>query len=253
MLLGLFLSTSLTTALAGEPIPDVVRDLGAGTRVNWTQLRLEVTDGARDPTVGHDARPLEQRSIKAIEARLPAALALVPIRPGETAGSAGAIDANHAALGWRVAETRYFTSGRVEVVGAVELRDELAQWSTDRAVTRDEGAQPAGPTGVLIDARGLGLSPSYAPDVRDPDGKVLFDGTLWRHVSYASAPVVWVSDAAAPDAAAAGESPEMFVAASASGGAIVLTAADAARFHEKVEGTDAVRTGHVVVVVDAGP
>ena len=62
----------IVAAVAAEPIPDVVRELGDGTRVNWTRLRLELVEGARDPSVGQDARPLEQRSIRAVEARLPA-------------------------------------------------------------------------------------------------------------------------------------------------------------------------------------
>ncbi|MCB9680915.1 MAG: hypothetical protein H6733_05535 [Alphaproteobacteria bacterium] len=236
-------------AAVGDPLADVRRPLADDVVVNWTLERVEVTASAYDPNLATDNKPLEQRAIGAIDQRLPSALASVPIRPGQTLGALDVAVPAPTLQGWSIVEGRYFTSGRVDVVGALELREVLATWSQERAVTRPEGLDTA-VTGALIDVRGLGVEPSWSPVLAAADGRVVFDGTLWKDAAWEHAPVVWVGDPAHPRAGAAGRTPAYFVAAGVVDGAIVLSNDDASRFADGIGHSLAVGEGAVVLVVE---
>ncbi|MCB9665529.1 MAG: hypothetical protein H6732_15560 [Alphaproteobacteria bacterium] len=238
-------------ALAG-PFADVRRPLGGGASVNWTRLRLELAVAEADPTLALDARPLEMRAIRRIDDEIARALEAVPLRPGVRLGEGADVAASRIRRSWHVAESRYFDSGRIEVVGAVDLQDVLAPWSTARSVVLP-AALPSDPTGVVIDVRGLPLLPSYAPQVVDEAGELLYDAVVWKHLAFQTPPAVWVSDPAAPEAGVAGARAWLAVAAAAREGVVVLAAADAARWRAEVAPAVAHGAGSIVLVVDAQP
>ena len=231
-----------------EEMPDVRRSLGGGVVANWTELRLEVVGVAVDPTLALDTKPLEQRAITAIDARVGDDCARVPLRGEVTLADVAPRVAAEALNSWTISEGRYHENGVVEVVGVVELQPLAAGWMSKRAVPgpplTGEGA-----TGVVVDLRGTGIRPTYAPVIVDKQGEVLYDSVLWADVAFLRAPVVWVSDPAHPEAQRAGASPSFFVA-SADGARIVLAPREAQRFRTEVVPTRMIGEGAVVLVVD---
>lgn len=244
-----FAVAMMAWAGAAEPLADVRRPLGDDAWVNWTTHRVEVVRGVGEPGIVTDSKPLEQQAIQEVTDALPQAVGRVPVTHERTAAALVGWDAARAARAWHVAESRYFSSGRVEVVGVVRLHETLAAWDTARSVSKPEATSEAF-TGVVIDARGLDVVPSWAPIVRGPDALPLFEGVLWRHLAWETPPAVWVGDPAAPMASAAGAKPAFFVAAGWEEGAIVLSEADAQRFGNEVRTIAGLGAGAVVIVVD---
>lgn len=248
----LLLSATVAFAAPASSIPappsDVRRTLGDGVVVDWTRRRLEVVATRHDNNPARDLRPLEQAAMTAIDARFEAALALVPVRPGYTWATLP--DRQQLpSIPWRVAETRYHTGGSVDVVGAVDLRDVLAPWSTARAVP-PPAPSLSDATGALIDARGIPVTPCYAPVLQTVSGEVLFDSIVWKDIAWQTTPVVWVADPMHAAARVAGLRPEMFLATGADTCTIGVADADAARWRERVAPVRAVGAGGVVIVVD---
>lgn len=252
----LFLLTLAAALAAPEPTASTVpappsnvrRTLADGVVVDWTRHRLEVLASEHDNNPKRDLRPLEQAAMTQIDARFEAALAKLPVRPGVTWASLP--DRQELpSIPWRVAETRYHTGGSVDVIGAVDLREVLAPWSTSRAVP-PPGPSTSDATGVLIDARGLGVEPCYAPVVQTVSGEVLFDSIVWKDVAWETTPVVWVADPMHTEARAAGLKPEMFLATGADTCTLGVADEDAARWKDRLTSVRALGKGGVVIVVD---
>ncbi len=231
---------------------DVVQELGRDAKINWSAVQLEVvgTSATAAPGVSRSAR--EQTAIGQAQAALSAWVGAVPLLPGQTSGALPGFDAARAVERWAVIETRYSASGVVEVVAAVDLRAAFAPWSLSRSV-QAEVKPPQGPSGVVIDARGLAVPFSFSPQLVSEAGELLYDGALWRTSAFDQAPAVWVTTAAAPAARVAGTHPAVFVARSVVNGAVVLGEADAHVWRTEVAGTQAAGAGTVVVVVDSVP
>lgn len=233
---------------SGELLRPVRRPVGDRAAIDWSRLVLEVSATGFDPLLKSDSKPLEQQAISAIDARIGGLAALVPLRADLRLGDASPHAAKDALAGWIVRESRYYAAGPVEVVGELDLQPVAAMWLSERAAAPP--AEGGGPTGVLIDARGRGVEPVLAPVITDPGGAVLYDGTVFRDVAYARAPVAWVSDPAHPDAQRAGREPAFFVAIAGGVGSIQLGEGDAVRFRGTVSGSRAIGEGSVVIVVD---
>jgi hypothetical protein len=235
------------TAVAGEP-PDVRRPLGGGAEVNWTRLEVEVVGVGIDPTLKVDTKPLEQIAISSIDARVGDDCARVPVRAGERLGAVAPRVTLDALNSWSIREGRYHAHGPVEIIGVVSLQPLLAPWMKQRSVPGPPISRE-GPTGVLIDARGQTVQPTYAPRVLGAGGEVLYDSVLWEDVAFLRAPVVWVSDPAHSEARRAGDTPAFFMA-TARGADLILSAEDTARFLAEIAPTRMLGDGGVVVVVD---
>lgn len=226
----------------------VRRSVGDRAVIDWSRLVLEVSASGFDPLLKSDSKPLEQQAISAIDARIGALAAEVPLRVDLRLGQASPHVVKDALAGWAVRESRYYAAGPVEVVGELDLQPVAALWLSQRAVVPPATAE--GPSGVLIDARGRGVEPVLAPMLVDPAGGVLYDGTVFKDVAYARAPVVWVSDPAHPDAQRAGRDPAFFVAMGGGPGVVQLSEGDAVRFRGTVAVSRAIGEGNVVIVVD---
>lgn len=221
---------------------------GTGATVNWTEGTVEVVASGADPRVEGDLRPVEQQALRGVEQRIVGLVDRVPLREGLRVGDLPDT-LRPSRPGWTVSESRYHTSGKVEVVGAIDLRAVVEGWMSSRA-----GAPPTEPregaSGLLVDARGLVVDPVYAPAIVGPGGEVLYDGVLDPDRAWERTPVAWVIDPAHPAAARAGDAPVLVRAAQAAEGRLVLSAEDAARVHEGLDGTRTLFEGAVVVVVD---
>jgi hypothetical protein len=246
----------VSAAWAFDP---VVEELSDGARIDWTALQLEA--GATGTPGGANAslETMEGDARTRLGPRMLALARQVRVTSDRTGGDvldagdpvADRLDDNLAL--WEVTETRYFTSGRVEIDGALPLqawlRPALASW----AKGREEGTTPATtPTGLVVDARGLAVKPAIAPKVEGPGGEVLYAAeTLTALAATQRGPVVYVRDPADPAAAKrAGEQP-LFVRATATdkGVDLVLSAEDAAAVRKAAETAPFLLGARVVVVV----
>lgn len=254
VLSSLLLVAALSRAEASDaplaaPAADVVRPVGRDAVVNWTQLRLEVETSATSTSSAQSTESLEQAAIDRLGGALRDALGLVPLAPGVRVQTLDGFDAARAVSGWTILETRYGPGGRVTVVGAAPLLPALGGWSVSRAVVPPV-KPPEGPSGVVIDARGLDAAPSWSPRVLDPSGEVLYDGVLLRSVAYDRVPATWVTSVLAPGASAAGLHPVVLLAGAVRDGALVLVPEDAARWRTEVAPTAAAANGTLVVILD---
>lgn len=233
--------------LAAEPVR---RPVSGAASVNWTEGRLEIVARAEPVSGSTDPRALEQAAIRDVAALVEGALDAVPVDPAQRLGSVPGLPVDRAARSWRVVETRYFASGPVEVVGGVPLSDVLAPWNTGRAETVPETPLPDKASGLVVDARGLDVTPVWSPRIEGPGGEVLYDGVLWSHLAWETAPVVWVDDPATAAAGIAGDTPVLALASEGGWGRVVLGPDDADAVRSTFVGTSAHRSGTVVIVVD---
>jgi hypothetical protein len=134
--------------------------------------------------------------------------------------------------GYRIVKKRYYSDQGVEMDVEVPLAG-IAQ-----AVAGPSEGPPAGDpsrpggsraTGVVIDARGLGLQPALAPRLLDESGKVLYSAdSLSDATRKESAPARYFKTLElATKAAPMGTSPLLIKASKAKGSDLVLGAADA--------------------------
>lgn len=239
----------LAMALAAAGDGAVRRPLADGAWMNWSLMRVEVMGSARDDKLALDNRPLEQQAIAGVESRVGDVVGRVRVQARtELSDLVTGLPATVLAT-WTVAEGRYYRDGHVEVMGTVDVLPLLAGWSRGRARTPPP-AVGGGATGVVLDARGLALEPTFAPKLRTGDGTVLYDSVLWSDVAFTRAPVVWVADPAHPAAGRAGRDPVFVRVASVSGADLIVSDEDAATLARQLDAGRAWGDGTVVVVVD---
>ncbi len=116
---------------------------------------------------------------------------------------------------WQVVETRYFTSGKVELVSELPLLDWLGPALLEKQTPGEEGEETSGSsTGILVDARQVQVLPSLAPRLLGPDGEVLYGATSTLSRGRAVlAPVMWIGDPADAELGArVGDRPLLVVA-----------------------------------------
>jgi hypothetical protein len=234
--------------------PTVRREIARGVWVDWTDLAIEVTTRAR----GHgpqDAEAAEQQARREVDAAIRQAAARVPLTGELTVGAIGDDRVRPAVQSrlsrWEVTEGRYGSAGEVVLTAALSLQELLKPYTLAEA--RPGPAQAEHPpewTGLVIDARGASVVPCWAPRLVTDDGQSLLVVRMWEDEAVNVAPLVYVSDPAHPAAARAGDHPLFVRAADASGGDVVLSGADLARFNEELSGARILGEGRVVVVVD---
>ena len=249
----------LPASLALDPAPDhVVTSLTYGY-IDWSALRLEVTAAsARRVGAWMDRRVQEQDALDWVAPRVEEAGPTVVVTPDETAGDLIAADdelsqrLREGLENWRVSETRYVASGRVEMDAELDLGAWLRPALVARARADAPALSPDGATGVVVDARGLAFEPCLAPALLSPDGTQLFGATsLSVETVRRSTPVVFALDPADTRAyARAGARPLFAHAGEARGCALVLDAPDAAVIAASPDLEALGAAGGVVLVVD---
>ncbi len=248
-------------AVAAPPqYHDVVEELGSGVKVDWTTHLLTLTASGTGGGVGGDRRTLEQNARFDAGPRLLSAIASIDIDGTKGFSDLEADPALTEAMRarkdkWGVAETRYFASGKVEIDAVVSLRELLKPYTLSRARPSPDWVK-AGvdesklPTGLVLDARGVKPSPCFEVRVEDPTGAVVFDGALWQQEAPMRVPAVWAAGVAHPAVAATvGDRPLTVAVVDVSGGALVVSAADADRIRREVVGFRPVGSGAVAVVI----
>lgn len=251
-----------STALAAAPDPAFppVREALDGGVIDWTTWKLEASS-VSDRRVGawKDQGVQEQDALDRLAPRILSLAPKVRFSAEQTAGdlmSGGDELALRLAEGlsaWRVVETRYVSTGRVEMDATLDLQSWLRPALT--AMARPGAAPtPSGErTGVLVDVRGLGFAPCMVPSLLPPEGPAVFDvRSLAEEAVRRAPPVIYVPDPADPRAwERAGERPFFVRATSASGSCeIELSAADAALLTGSPDFAALAAAARLVVVVD---
>jgi len=246
----------VAVALAGEPpAGPVLENLGHDVRVNWTTLSLEV-EGVAWGTGAQTWQTVEDLARREIDAAVRQAVGSVPVTGGARVADLVADEALGEAIvsripRWEVTEATYGTSGRVALRATLSLQDLLKPWTLQIAAAADAGPpDPSWPTGLVVDARGLGAEPAYAPRLVDVDGRPLYAGELRKDRAVQMAPYVFVTDPSHPAAAVAGAHPLSVRATATRHSDLVIGAPEEASRILEIAGPVLSR-GAVVVVTDA--
>ena len=239
---------------ANDPL-DIREDIGDGAMVNWTTLTLEVSNSGQGRGVGATRKVVEAGARSGLGeqvryavggVRVTAEVDVNDLLRDETFG-----ETIHSRAGrWAVGEARYYASGRIEVVAELPLLDLLKPYSLSTVQPKPDTFRQPNISGILIDARDTDATPMWSPRVMTESDQVLWDGTLWSDIAVTEGPVIWVSDPAHPAATRVGSNPLIVQAQSSSGDDIVLTHEDGVRFRTTLQGSEIVRNGVMVIVVD---
>ncbi|MDP2306496.1 MAG: hypothetical protein Q8P18_10765 [Pseudomonadota bacterium] len=251
------LAALTSSAWAFDP---VIQELSEG-RIDWTALRLLASaEGVPSGGVLVNLETLEGDARQRLGPRMLAMARKVRISADLTA--ADLLDAKDAVADriddnlmlWEVYEVRYYMSGGVEMEGALPLQAWLRPALVSLAKGKDRTTPATAPTsGLVIDARGLDLSPALSPRLQGPGGETLYSVAAMTVLAASQrTPVVYVTDPA--DVAAgrrAGGQPLFVRAQSVTAKTdLVLDAADAARVAQAAVDAPFLLQGNVVVVVD---
>lgn len=153
-----------------------------------------------------------------------------------------------------VGKPRYFSDGGVEMDVEVPLDGVASAVLPPAAAVPSAGGGGAGPTGILVDARGTGLVPALAPRLLDEKGVEVYSATMVvAEVRKKSGAAAWARDPAAARkdlAERLGEKPLEIKALRAQGTDAVLADETATVLREGAVGLLA--EGRVVIVTDGG-
>ncbi|QSQ26391.1 hypothetical protein JY651_16290 [Pyxidicoccus parkwayensis] len=225
-------------AKPASPTAEAAKPAGAG--VNWEGQVLRATgSGAPDLKA---ANPAQARLGAERAAKMDAFRNLleqargIQLSVGRTVGDEMARDevrgrVEGAIRGYKVVAKRYFSDSGVEVDVEVPLAAITASLVTpapDTAIALNaQGAEKY--TGLVVDARGLGVKPMLAPRLLDGSGKALYGAAALSDESRATAGVAAWFDSleAAKKAELVGEKPLVVKATGLKGSDLVLASDDA--------------------------
>ena len=180
------------SAQAGDPAKDpaaaaddsVVQVVGHG-KINWSKKEVTATGSAaadlKDASVAR-ARLMAERAAKMDAIRN----ILETIQGIQVSGTRNATDMmsngeiksriSGMAQGYKVIDTKYYSDGSVDVVISMPIDENLTNALVERPKKLREvsTAGAAGFSGLLVNARGLGLTPSMAPRIVDEAGKDVY-------------------------------------------------------------------------------
>jgi hypothetical protein len=174
-------------ALAEGEQPDVVQKVGHG-EINWSAKKVTATgSGAANLKDGPVAvaRLNAERAAKLDALRnIMETLEGVQVDAKRSAGdvmSNGTIKSRVTGMArnFKVVDTRYYSDGSVDVVVEMPLDEELTA-----ALSVEAKGKPAAKkgtaafTGLVVNAKGLGLLPSMAPRIVDEKGKEVYGATV---------------------------------------------------------------------------
>lgn len=244
-----------SVAFAFDP---VLEDLGGG-RIDWSSLQLLVSAEGTASTGALTSRASNEG--EALNKLGHAMLDLVPkLRVTSTQlakdllaaedAVADRVDANLSA--WQVTEARYHASGSVELDAALPLQPLLRPAIVPLALGKERAPAPGGPTGLVVDARGLDVLAAIAPRLSDPSGTVLYAvASISAYTAAQKLPVVYVHDPADPACVRRAGSEPLFARATAveNGSDLVLDAGDAARVATAAGTSDFLLHANVAIVV----
>lgn len=257
---GWFLAIGLSGSMYAQAAPEgrsegVRESLGSGAYIDWSKMALEMEIEALPNARRSTFRAVEQEAINEIYARFGEYATSIDLTHDLDMGDVNLrfqVRPEVAKNLWMTSETRYKTDGRVEVVATVPLHELVGAWAQSVAISSSAPVEryEEAYTGLLIDARGEGISPSYAPVILDEAGDVVFTGKMRIELASEKSPVVWVNSLLHAGAGRAGDNPLLVHGVDRSRGRLVLKQADAERVREVFKEDGRLTAGAVVILVD---
>ena len=187
-ILSMTLALSPVAASAEEPAKDAVAQTVGHGQIDWTNKTITATgSGAPDLKAANVAvaRLGAERAAKADALRnILEAVKGVRISGGQSAGAAMDTSPEVKAKvegvvrNFKVVDTKYYSDGGVDVIVQVPMDGVLAEallpTGTAAAAAPTPAESSAGPSGVIVNAKGLKVAPALAPRLVDESGKELY-------------------------------------------------------------------------------
>ncbi len=271
--LSIILAGSASAQLMGT-INDVEQPAGFSGKMNWTTgVLTAVGIGAppAQPANAAQARAMAERAAQVVAYRN-LLEALRGVRVDSTATVDNFIltsdvistEVSGIIQGATIMDEKYLSNGSVEVTMGMRLMGSLSEALLPKTPPTPPAAltgtlEPASPgqlyTGLIVDARGLGVKPAMAPKILNEDGKEVY-GSAWASRDYAvrEGMVGYLKDPVQAQAnPRVTDKPLMVKAIKAAGDArvdTVITNADAAMLHSASENLGMLQKCRVIILVD---
>ena len=239
---------ALASAASFEP---VITELSTNAHIDWSSMSL-VVEASSVRRGSEGTKAVEELARRLVDQRILPAAEQIPVAPADKLvdlrSSPELWPALEPRIGrWVETENRYYSSGKVTVVGSLRLSELLKPMVMATATSR------SGPrseyTGIVLDARGVeGIAPCFAPEIRGPSA-TLIDGRMWLDAAIERSPAALVSDAAHPAADRAGSNPLAAAIVAGKGCVLTVEAATEAKLSPLLE-TQLGGEGRLVIVVD---
>jgi len=269
-------------ALAGDPVSGAYVQKVSGGRVDW-EAGVVTATGLGAPPRGAHGRA-ESRALAARAATVVARRNLLEVIKGVQVDSTTTVE-NFMVVSDTVVnevqgvlqnsviqDTVYLSDGAVEVTVAVPLRGALADMFIPPAASSVPSAAPAAPaapapekaarpakdalpTGLVVDAKGLGARPAMTPRILDQSGRELFgSAVVSREFAIQQGMAGYAKDpaqaAANPRVAGNPLVVKAVAVAGPSGADLVIADADAARVREAAAAAKFLEKCRVMIVLD---
>lgn len=268
-----FVSGNASAQLTGT-IKDVEQSVGSSGKVDWTAGVLTAVGIGAPPA--QPANPAQARAMAERAAQVVAYRNLLEAVKGVRVDSATTVEnfivtsdvirteVNGIIQGATIMDKKYMSDGSVEVTIGMRLTGALAEAllpktpptpPTGLTGTLAPAAQGQLYTGLIVDARGLGIKPAMAPKILNEDGKEVY-GSAWVSRDYAvrEGMVGYLKDPVqAQTNPRVTNKPLMVKAIKAAGDArvdMVITNADAAMLHSASENLSMLQKCRVIILVD---
>lgn len=268
-----FVAVSASAQLLGT-IKDVEQPIGSSGKVDWTTgVITAVGIGAppAQPANAAQARAMAERAAQVVAYRN-LLEAVKGVRVDSTTTVENFIvtsdvirtEVNGIIQGATIMDKKYMSDGSVEVTVGMKLTGALADALLPKTpLTPPTGLTgtltPAAPgqlyTGLIVDARGLGVKPAMAPKILSEDGREVY-GSAWINRDYAvrEGMAGYLKDPVqAQTNPRVTDKPLMVKALKVAGDArvdMVITNADAAMLHSASENLSMLQKCRVIVLVD---
>ncbi len=261
---------SASAQLVGT-VKDVIEPAGASGKVDWTTgVITAVGIGAppAQPANAAQARAMAERAAQVVAYRnLLEAVKGVRVDSTTTVENfmvtSDVIKTEVSGIiqGAMVMDKKYMSDGSVEVTVGMKLTGALADALLPKgptappAIAATPGVQAQLYTGLIVDARGLGIRPAMAPRVLNEEGKEVY-GSAWISRDYAvrEGMVGYLKDpVAAQSNPRVADKPLMVKAQKVSGDArvdVVISNADAAALQSASQNLSMLEKCRVIILVD---
>ncbi len=271
----LVLGAGTASAQLVGTIKDVIEPSGSSGKVDWTTGVITAVGIGAPPA--QPANPAQARAMAERAAQVVAYRNLLEAVKGVRVDSTTTVEnfmvtsdvirteVSGIIQGATVMDKKYMSDGSVEVTVGMKLTGALAE----TLLPKGPAAPPAPPTaasgspaaagqlytGLVVDARGLGVRPALAPKILNEDGKEVY-GSAWISRDYAvrEGMVGYLKDpAAAQTNPRVADKPLMVKAIKASGDArvdTVITNADAAAIQSASQNLSMLEKCRVIILVD---
>jgi hypothetical protein len=264
---GLLVAASAQAGGAKDPAAaaddSVVQKVGHG-EINWSKKQVTATgSGAANLKDGSVAasRLMAERAAKLDALRN----ILETIQGIQVSGTRNASDMmsngeiksriSGMAQGYKVVDTKYYSDGSVDVVISMPIDENLTNALVERPKKARKVAMEGAATnsGLIVNARGLGLTPSMAPRIIDEAGKEVYGTEVVSETGLKQGGIVGYAKADDQAKERAGDKPVVVKAlrlADKSKTDVVIANGDADRLRDPTSNLSFLADGKVVILVD---